>query len=161
MSRPWATDRRFSPFASLASFVRLALAGEVRFPRGRVGETVRVDGREYTVFRELVHGSRERPDPPTVFLVRFRLARMPPSLNRLFSWLPVPFFAGLPGLRSKLWLVDESTEEFAGLYEWASPAAAERYADSFAMRFMTKRAAPGSVGYEIRPDTRREAVLGQ
>ena len=64
---------------------------------------------------------------------------------------PVPFFVGLPGFRSKLWAVDPSTGECQGTYQWATAADAGNYAGSFAMRFMTRWSAPGSLSYRIIP----------
>jgi hypothetical protein len=46
-------------------------------------------------------------------------------------------------------MLDEARGDFQGLYRWASVAAAERYAASYAMRFMTRRAVPGSVSHRI------------
>lgn len=46
-------------------------------------------------------------------------------------------------------MLDEARGDFQGLYRWATVAAAERYANSYAMRFMTRRAVPGSVSHRI------------
>ena len=46
-------------------------------------------------------------------------------------------------------MIDAARGDFQGLYRWASVAAAERYANSYAMRFMTRRSAPGSVSQRI------------
>jgi hypothetical protein len=62
-----------------------------------------------------------------------------------FSVLPMPFFLGLPGFRSKCWLVDEQSGDFSGYYEWDTPEDARAYAGSFAARFMTARSVPESV----------------
>ena len=74
---------------------------------------------------------------------------MSPRQNKLFSLLPVPFFVGLPGFRSKLWMLNEASGDFQGIYEWDSVEHAKNYADSFAMKFMTMRSARGSVSYMI------------
>jgi hypothetical protein len=81
--------------------------------------------------------------------VKFHLANMSPAANKVFLNLPVPFFAGLPGFRHKLWLYDKSTGDFRGLYQWQTVEDARRYARSFAVRFMKGRSVPGSVEYEI------------
>lgn len=150
----------FGPHRSLGGFLRLAVERRIHFPDDRVGQEVRIDDRTYTVFRELRRDSPSGDEASgAVFLVTFRLERMSPGLNRRFSVLPIPFFAGLPGLRSKLWLLDAERGEFAGVYEWASATAAERYRDSFAMRFMTARAEPESVSARVIPDANREHVV--
>lgn len=81
-------------------------------------------------------------------MVRFRVAGMTPQQNKVFSLLPIPFFIGLPGFRSKLWALN-ARGVFQGIYTWDTEEAAERYAHSFAMKFMTRRAVPGSVSYRI------------
>ncbi len=151
----------------LRSFVAANLAlftGRLRFPRGRIGEVITLpDGTRGRVFRQALHApAAGQPDQPGArFHVRFHVAGMSPQANVLFSLLPIPFFAGLPGFRGKLWLLDEATGDFHGLYEWQTVAAAEAYAHSFAMRFMTGRSIPGSVAYDITPegiDSRQSSV---
>ncbi|MEW6032762.1 MAG: hypothetical protein AB1645_07765 [Bacillota bacterium] len=144
----------FSPFVSLLRTLGLALTGRIRFPRGRVGETVELEeGHRAVVFREVVvRPGRGRPEKPgATFRVRFRLAGMGPRANKVFSLLPIPFFVGFPGFRGKLWLYDDRNDEWWGLYQWDTPAHAERYARSFAVRFMTRRSVPGSVSWNVLP----------
>lgn len=110
------------------------------------------DGRAFTIFRHvIVTPGTEVTSPQAIFCVRFHLARMAPETNKIFSWLPMPFFVGLPGFRAKFWALDEKSGDWLGLYAWQTVAAAEAYAHSFAMRFMTRRSVPGSVTHEILP----------
>ena len=37
---------------------------------------------------------------------------------RVVCIITTPFFVGIRGFRSKLWMVDPETADFAGLYEW-------------------------------------------
>ena len=67
------------------------------------------------------------------------------------SVLTTPFFAGLPGFHTKLWLFDHGTGDYMGVYQWASVDAAERYARSL-RRLMDALSVPGSVAYEVRGD---------
>jgi hypothetical protein len=129
------------------------LQGRAHFPSALVGRQVQLDGRQFVVFRQVIV---DRPGAAAesagaVFIPRFRLSGMSPRANERFSWLPIPFFIGLPGFRSKLWLVARDTGEFAGIYEWDKPEDAERYARSFAAHFMTARAEPGSVSFRVFP----------
>jgi len=141
----------------LRSFVTANLAlltGRLRFPRGRVGEAIALpDGTRGRVFRQVLHAPApgQPAQPGARFHVRFHVAGMSPRLNILFSLLPIPFIAGLPGFRSKLWLLDEMRGDFHGLYERQTVADAKAYAHSFALRFMTGRSVPGSVAYDITP----------
>jgi hypothetical protein len=126
----------------------------VRFPEDRVGQRVSLDDGEWLVFREMViDPPLESPRAEAVFRPRFHVKGMSPKMNQLFSWLPIPFFAGLPGFRRKLWLVDPVSGDFSGYYEWQHPEDADAYARSFAMRFMTRRSVPSSLSARVLVNT--------
>ncbi|MBC8264336.1 MAG: hypothetical protein H8E47_09465 [Anaerolineales bacterium] len=130
------------------------LSGRLHFPRERIGETLTMeDSQEFTIFRQvIVDPGKDQPEKPgAVFRVRFRVANMSPEQNKRFSLLPIPFFVGLPGFRSKLWTLDEANGVFQGIYEWDTVQDAQNYAKSFAMRFMTGRSVPGSVSHQVIP----------
>ncbi len=141
----------------LTSFLKANLClvmGRLHFPRNRIREMVtNEDGQGFIIFRQMIRD----PDPHDVgrngaiFKVRFRVADMSPRMNKVFSLFTIPFFAGLPGFRSKLWLLDEETGFCMGIYEWATLQDAENYSRSFAMKFMIKRSESGSVSFEIIP----------
>ena len=69
-------------------------------------------------------------------------------LVRVVCIVTTPFFAGLAGFRSKLWMVDPATGDFAGLYEWDDAESAEAYARGLA-KVLRAISAPGSVSYEV------------
>jgi len=130
------------------------LTGRLHFPRERIGEAFTLgDDQLFTIFRKVII------DPPkgqkaktgALFRVRFRVSDMTPEQNKRFSILPIPFFIGLPGFRSKLWMLDHTTGESQGVYQWDTAGDARNYANSFAMKFMTRRAELGSISYEVRP----------
>jgi len=50
-----------------------------------------------------------------------------------------------------IWMLNEASGDFQGIYEWDSVEHAKNYANSFAMKFMTMRFARGSVSYVILP----------
>lgn len=85
----------------------------------------------FSVFRETVR--RFAPSgPPVVLIVGFRLKLI--GSNPLFHWLfqhvcilTTPFWCGLRGFGTKLWLVDPVTKNYFGIYEWFGEADAERY----------------------------------
>ncbi len=60
---------------------------------------------------------------------------------------------GMEGSQEKDWTINEATNDFQGIYQWSSHEAAVKYPDSFIFKLMAKRAAPGTVTYEIVPDT--------
>ncbi|GAP22637.1 hypothetical protein [Leptolinea tardivitalis] len=141
----------YSPFSSFIHFISLARQGKVRFPKGLKGTRIRLDDGEWLVLRELVISPElNSPEPEAVFRPRFHIKGMSARQNEWFSWLPIPFFAGLPGFRRKLWLLDPASGDFSGYYEWQTESDANAYAQSFAMRFMTARSIPGSVSARIQ-----------
>ena len=145
---------RPNPFLSFLNTLVYALRGRLHFPKGRIGEVLTMeDGQEFVIFRQvIVDPGEDQPEKPgATFRVRFHVAHMSPKQNKFFSLLPIPFFVGLPGFRSKLWTLNGTTSDFQGIYEWDTVQDAENYAKSFAMKFMTMRSVRGSVSYEIIP----------
>ena len=145
---------RINPFLSLLKTLSYALTGRLHFPRKRIGEVITMeDEQDFVIFRQvIVDPSQGQPEEPgATFRVRFHVTHMSARQNKLFSLLPIPFFAGLPGFRSKLWMLNEASGDFQGIYEWDSVEHAKNYANSFAMKFMTMRSARGSISYEIIP----------
>jgi len=144
------TSTSVSPYRSFLRYSKALFQGRVHFPKGRVGTIVTLDDGEWRVFRELVIDAPPgTPPAEAIFRPRFHVRGMSPKINQWFSWLPIPFFAGLPGFRRKLWLVDPVSGDFSGYYEWQKPGDADTYAHSFAMRFMTRRSIPSSVSARV------------
>ena len=148
--------RRLPPVCALVAVLQ-GLVGRLGFERRYVGrELVMEDGRRFRVFRHLtLKGSGARPPgPPTVFVVRFRFARLSQGLNRLLSLIPVPLIAGYTGFRQKVWMADEESGHWQGVYEWESAEAVEAYRRSFVLRLMNRRAEPESISYAVIKGTR-------
>jgi len=141
------------PLASFCRGMARIVSGRFRLLKERVGEVVTApDGTKFTVFRQARLTPPGNPTPPGArFTVRFHVQNMTPERNKTFSLLTIPFFAGMPGFRSKLWLVDEKGGDFMGIYRWQTEDDARRYSQSFAMEFMTKRSEEGSVSFTIEP----------
>lgn len=142
----------FNPFISFFRTIGLFFTGRIHFPGEHVGEIVDDANRQgFKLFRYVIidPGSNQPTVPGAVFHVHFRITGMTPGKNKVFSLIPIPFIIGLPGFRSKQWLVDEATGDYQGIYKWDSVLQAEKYARSFAMRFMLGRAVKGSVWYRI------------
>jgi len=127
--------------------------GRVHFPEENTGTVLKMeDGRDFTIFRWLkVDTENENRAGLTVFKVRFRFKNLSSKVNKRLSIIPAPFLMGMQGFREKIWTINESTNEFQGIYQWSTHKAAVSYPDSFIFRLMTKRAAPGTVSYEIIP----------
>jgi len=136
----------------LSSFLRANLnflRGRFHFPKERIGEVIEYEGQSFTIFRQMLVDTESNAQPPAVFKVRFHVRDMSPGQNKIFSRFMIPFFSGLPGFRSKLWLLNEETGDNMGIYEWATPEDAAFYSRSYAIQFMTRRSNPGSTKFEI------------
>ena len=145
--------RRLPPVCLLVAAV-LAVLGHFRYFSKHVGRCLHMDdGRRFRIFRHL---SRRTGDPraPAVLVIRFRFKSFPQGLNRLLSLIPVPLIGGFPGFRQKIWMVDEGTGDWQGLYEWESAEAVESYRRSFVLGVMNRRAVPSSISSTTIPRTR-------
>jgi hypothetical protein len=93
-----------------------------------------VDEQEFEVFRDTVSRARDPEGAEHVVLVvgfRLRLIGRLAAAHWLFQRaciMTTPFWSGLRGFRVKLWMVDPETKDYAGIYDWAGRADAERYA---------------------------------
>ncbi len=112
------------------------------------------DGAVFQIFKHMVIGNKKCgvKEKGAIFVVRFKLSGMSIEKNERFSWLPIPFFTGLPGFRAKFWMSDKTTGYNQGIYQWKTQQDAINYSKSFAVRFMTARSIPGSVSFNIIPD---------
>lgn len=66
---------------------------------------------------------------------------------------------GMPGFRSKLWLVNDDTEEFGGIYQFDTVENARQYQRSFAMQFSKWRSKPGYFATEVYEKTSESSLL--
>ena len=145
--------RRLPPICLLAAVVQTLLGG-LQLRRRFVGrELVMDDGRRFRIFRHLSQRSSSGV-APAVLVVQFRFVRFPQRVNRLLSLVPVPLIGGFPGFRHKLWMVDEETGAWQGVYEWESAEAVELYRRSFVLGVMNRRADPESISFTVVPKTR-------
>ena len=144
------TDIRLNPVSLLARAVGLWLHGRVHLLEDQVGSVVR-DGEDYLIFRQIVVDTIDAPGkkPEAILKIRFRFARGSARVNKKLSLIPIPFIIGVPGFRSKLWMLGQETGQFQGVYEWDTRVAAEAYMRSFAIRLMTRRAIPETLSHEI------------
>jgi hypothetical protein len=129
------------------------LNGRVHFPEDYVGKVIEMkEGENYRIFRRLqIDAKSENHNDKTIFKVKFRFRNLSLETNKRLSIIPAPFLMGMKGFREKIWTINEKTNEFQGIYQWSSRETAGRYPETFIFRLMTKRAAPGTVSYEILP----------
>ncbi len=158
-SRP-EVCRRFA--GSAVQVVGLLARHRLTWPRVHVGERLRFeDGTTSRVFRETALEAPVRE--PALLVVRFRLralgrARLPHRLFRAESIANTPRFAGFPGFRSKLWLCDEATGTYRGIYEWDGADRATAHAETLSM-LLRPFCVHGSVTYQVVAGTRRDEYL--
>jgi len=138
---------------SIINFISLGVSGKLHLKRGRINETFRVGGGNYTIFRETVSDQKTN-FKPCVLIVGFRLKII--RSNTFFHWLfervcilTTPIWSGFAGFRIKLWLVDRKTKNYLGIYRYERSKNAKTYADYLTpiLRFVSTRE---SVWYEIK-----------
>jgi len=115
------------------------------------------DGRTYVVFRE---STCDAPPPrrPVTLAVWFHLRAIPPGA-RVRRWLfehlclvNTVFFAGFDGFHVKLWMVNPSSSDYAGLYAWDSAERADRYG-TYITAILRPFSKPDTVGYQVLADS--------
>ena len=114
----------------LARAAVLLLRHAVRQPRRHVDEVLCfADGTHGRVYRETV--VRDAPtDEPVLLVVGFRLRWVRGRGHALFraeSLLNTPLFVGFPGLVSKLWVADDESGRYRGVYQWNGVEQARAY----------------------------------
>jgi hypothetical protein len=128
-------------------------AGRMHAPKSRIGKTfTNPDGQQFVIFKETVldplPGGTRRPE--AIFRVCFRVKRFS-FWQRLLISFKSPLFVALPGFRSKLWMKNDATCSYQGVYEWDTLADAQAYVDSESMKVMRWLAVPGCIDWEITP----------
>ena len=147
---------RYNPFICFLITIGNVLRGRIHLPKEYSGKTLRMDdGHTFTIFRHVkLDGSKHDSEAtPTVFIVRFTFAKLSQKANKLMSLIPIPLIVGFPGFREKIWMVNEETGYWQGVYQWESEQAVKEYQQSFVLGIMNKRSIHASLSYTILPDT--------
>jgi len=136
-------------------FLLNTIGGRISFPNKFISSKLTMeDGKEYSLFRTLhVDMDNRKLGEIAVFIVRFKFKDLSLEANKRLSMFPALFLIGMEGFIEKNWIINGETREFQGIYQWESTESAERYTESFIYNLMTKRAAPGSLSYDIKPNT--------
>jgi len=141
--------------ASAGGFIDLVRHDSISRPRSRLGARYRTDrGGTYEVFRETI-GDDGAPGEPAVLVVGFRLKVI--GANRAAHWLfrrvcllTTPFWSGFRGFRVKLWMIDQDSKNYLGIYQWAGEQNAQNYAEALS-RVLRPLSTPESVWYDLYP----------
>jgi hypothetical protein len=135
-----------NPLCGFFNTLFLFLSFRVKFHREDVGRIITMEnGQTFRIFRHVKIKAPDAMAPQGVFIVRFRPLNMTVQQNIRFSLLPMLILMGFHGFREKFWCVDDSTGLCQGVYAWQTEQDAQNYANSIAMRFMTRRSDPLSV----------------
>ncbi len=149
--------------ASVRAFPQLTLNGRLHRSRAHLGATYQIeDAGTFAVFRE-TDSATEDAGRPCVLVVGFRLKAI--RSFRLLHWLfqrvcllTTPFWSGLPGFKVKLWMVDPTSKNYLGIYDWRGEADARRYVDAL-VRVLAPLSNRGSVWYRLYPDEELDTYL--
>lgn len=135
-----------NPLCGFFNTLFLFLSFRVQFHKEDVGRIITMeDGQTFRIFRHVKIKAPNTTPPQGVFIVHFRPRNMTTQQNIRFSLLPMLIFMGFHGFREKFWCVDDTTGLCQGVYAWQTVQDAQNYANSIAMRFMTRRSDPLSV----------------
>jgi hypothetical protein len=148
---------RCNPFICFLITIGNVLRGRVHFPKEHRGKTLRMDdGQVFTIFRHVRLNRSKYNSEATlpVFIVRFKFAKLSQKANKLMSLIPIPLIVGFPGFREKIWMVNEETGYWQGMYQWESEQTIEDYQQSFVLGMMNKRSVQTSLSCTILPHTR-------
>ena len=119
--------------ACAREWARMSAQHRLARPVDHLGVTLSFrDGTTSRVFRETVVVDAAIADP-VLLVIAFRLAFLDDVglLHAGFRHeclIHTPLFAGFPGFRSKLWLEDDGTRIYRGLYQWDGATEAAAYA---------------------------------
>lgn len=141
-----------SPVISIVKTLVYLATGRLHFPRNRVGERIiGEDKREFTVFRQVVVSPRKgQPTKPGALLtLNFTVTNMSPGMNKFYSLLPLIFYLGDKGFRSKTFTING--DHCMSIYEWDTMTDAENYVQSIAIKTILLRSVTGSFSYSIQP----------
>ena len=146
-----------------ARTISLLAHGALSLPMEHVDRQVWfADGSRSRVYRE----TRNRVDriaEPVTLVVRFRLkwlngSRLAHALFRLESMANTLLFAGHEGFVTKLWMTDQTTWFYRGVYQWDGVEAARRYAETLRV-VLSPWVEPSSFDYRSLPGVERDHFL--
>ena len=153
---------RHNPFICFLFAIGNVLRGRIHFSKEYSGKILRMDdGQTFTIFRHVTLDASPSNSAATtaVFIVRFKFAKLSQQANRITSLIPIPLIVGFPGFRDKIWMVNEETGYWQGVYKWESEKAVEDYQQSFVLGIMNKRSIQETLSYTILPNTRLSEYL--
>lgn len=123
------------------------------FPKEYTGKIIRMDDRlEFKIFRHMRLSATTPRKKGAILIVRFKFEKFSHQINKLLSVTPILLIAGFPGFKDKLWMIDEKSGFWQGIYLWENKEAIEEYKHSFVLGIMNKRAKSDTISYRIVND---------
>ncbi len=117
---------------SVFRFIPLQLRGALKLRKHRLYTAYRINNQPYEIFRETQKLSAS--GETVILVIRFRLKLLRSS--RFAHWVfqrlcicTTPFWSGLDGFSTKLWMVNPDTKDYLGIYDWRGPRQAQAYID--------------------------------
>jgi hypothetical protein len=139
---------RKSPSVCLPVSLGRLLVRRLTYSRDWIGTTLKMEnGDEYHIFRHITCLSRSQVEHGSVFIMRFKFARLSHKTNKFVSQFPMLLITGFPGFRTETYAVNTENGYWLGLYQWESKRALEDYKQSFVLQVMNRRAIDDSVTY--------------
>jgi hypothetical protein len=141
---------------SARAFAGLAFGRKLRRRRNRLRERYAIDqGGTYEIFRE-TESLQISDEPACALVVGFRLKVLrslaaPHWIFQRLCILTTPFWSGFRGFRTKLWMVDQDSKNYLGIYDWRGAKNAQTYVDAL-VRVLNPLSTSASVWYRIYPD---------
>jgi len=159
----------FNPILSILHFTFLLLTFRIRSGRSYRDRELSVDGSRFLVFRAVflkdppssgtASGNAFGNAGPVVVVLRFRFPHGSLKKDRWVSFFQIPVFAGLPGFEGKVWSFSPETGFFQGIYQWKNEECAVGYLNSFAVRFVKRKAVNESVSARIVLNSRLDQFI--
>ena len=132
--------RKSPPVCLGISIVKLFVS-RLRIYRHHIGTSVRMeDGENFTIFRHISTHPLKENQTTTVFIVRFKFARLSHKANKIVSIIPMLLITGFPGFDTKMYAVNIENGFWQGMYQWKTKEYLEDYKKSFVYYMMNKRA---------------------
>ncbi len=123
------------------------------FPKEYNDKIIRTDdGLNFRIFRHMrlsVPGPHKKG---AILIVRFKFKKFSHQINKRLSNIPILLIGGFPGFKDKLWMIDEKSGFWQGIYLWENKEAIEEYKHSFVFSIMNKRAKSDTISFETVDD---------
>lgn len=141
-------------FKSTWRFIKLIAHDKHHRRKDRLGRVYHIpEHGDYRIFRETV-SSDGTGDKPVLLIVGFRLKVLGQSifLHKIFQKLCIlttPIWSGFTGFKVKLWMVQPTTSNYMGIYDWAGKDNATFYV-KWLTSILNPLCIPKTIWYEIK-----------